>query len=83
MIHSSPGSRHESRPVHTRTKTEVLEEAARLAHEIGVRAKAVESSPHPVLALEQLEAELEIACHLARDVRRIVKEHVEGQQGKP
>jgi hypothetical protein len=75
MPESKRASRPEGRAMHVKTKPEVLEEAARLAHEIAVKAKAIEGSPHPVLALEQLEAELEFACHLARDVRRLITEH--------
>jgi hypothetical protein len=57
-----------------KSKTEVVKEAVRLGHELGVRAHAVETSPHPLLALEQLEAELDFACHLCRDVRRLIEE---------
>lgn len=73
-----PDSKRISKPdgkvVHARTKAEVIAEASRLGHEIAVKAKAIESSPHPVLALEQLEAELDFACHLARDVQRLISE---------
>ncbi len=83
-----PDSKQDSRPgngsrrnpavnVHQRSKPEVIAEAIRVAHDIEVRARAVESSPHPKLALEQLEAELDFACHLARDVRRLIGEQVE------
>lgn len=70
-------STRESRriPVHLKSKREVIDEALRTGHEICVRAHAVETSLHPVLALEQLEAELECACHLARDIRRLIDEH--------
>lgn len=59
---------------HVKNKREVVQEAIRLAHELDVRAHAVETSPHPLLALEQLEAELDLACHLCRDVRRLIEE---------
>ena len=62
------------RAPHVKTKAEVIQEAVRLGHELGVRAQAVQTSPHPVLALEQLAAELDFACHLVRDVRRLIDE---------
>jgi hypothetical protein len=62
-------SKHDGKPVHVRTKAEVISEAARLGHEIMVRAQAIGSSPHPLLALKQLQADLEFAGHLARDVQ--------------
>jgi hypothetical protein len=57
-----------------RTRDEILAEADRIGHELISRAKAVKTSPHPHLALEQLEAELEQAGHLAPDVKRIASE---------
>ena len=69
-------SKHDGKPVHIRTRKEVIEEAVRLGHDLQVRAHAIDSSPHPLLALEQLEAELDYACHLARDVQRLIREHV-------
>jgi hypothetical protein len=76
----APSSNGGGRMPNARGKREVIDEASRLAHEIGVRASAVLSSPHPLLALEQLEAELETACHLARDVRRLINDQVEHPQ---
>ena len=73
----APAANGSGRHQHVRGKNEVIHEAVRLGHEIGIRASAVSTSPHPVLALEQLEAELETACHLARDVRRLINEQVE------
>ena len=64
-----------TKALHVRTKSEVIAEAIRIGNEIGVRARAVETSPHQVLALEQLEADLDFACHLARDVRRLITEN--------
>lgn len=66
-----PTTRSGAKP---KTKAEVLAEASRLAHDIGVKAKAIENSPHPLLALEQLEADLELAGHLARDARNLINE---------
>lgn len=60
---------------HHRTREDVLAEATRVGHEIMDRARAAlhHDSPHPVLALEQLRAELELAGHLAAEVRALLK----------
>jgi len=60
---------------HQRTREQAAAEAERLGHELVERARAVleHSAPHPRLALEQLEAELELAAHLAHDVKRLLK----------
>jgi hypothetical protein len=71
MPHSNSG-RHAH--AHTRTRDEVLTEAERLGHELITRARAVKTSPHPHLALEQLEAELQVAAHVAADVKRLAAE---------
>ena len=65
---------------HAKTKAEVIQDALRIGHNLGVKAHAVATSPHPVLALEQLEAELDFACHLCRDVRRLIEEHQKVQK---
>ncbi|HVY62343.1 MAG TPA: hypothetical protein VHF22_11855 [Planctomycetota bacterium] len=67
-------SKHDGKPIHIRTRAEVIAEAVRLGHDIGVKARAIESSQHPILALEQLQADLDFACHLARDVQRLISE---------
>lgn len=72
MPEAKASSSDSRRMLKNRSKSEVVAEARRLGHDISVRAQAVESSPHPILALEQLEAELEYACHLVRDVRRLI-----------
>jgi hypothetical protein len=59
---------------HHRTRDQVIAEAERLGHELIERARALHdhTSPHPRLALEQLEAELELAAHLAIDVKNLL-----------
>jgi hypothetical protein len=57
---------------HQRTREEALAEAERIGHELIERARAAHASMHPHLALEQLEAELELAAHLALDVKRLL-----------
>jgi hypothetical protein len=73
-----PAAKTESRPsgrnAKPKTRAHVIAEATRLAHDIAVKAQAIESSPHPILALEQLEADLELAGHLARDARALINE---------
>jgi hypothetical protein len=59
---------------HHRTKEQAAAEAEQLGHELIERARAIREhcSPHPHLALEQLEAELERAAHLAADVKLLL-----------
>ena len=70
---SAPSDSRRTLPV--KSKAEVIHDALRIGHDLGVRAHALATSPHPLLALEQLEAELDSACHLVRDVRRLIEEH--------
>ena len=67
-------NKNSGRLTKARSRDEVLAEVDRLGHELISRARAVKTSPHPHLALEQLEAELELASHVAADVRRLVAE---------
>ena len=65
---------------HDRTREEVIAEAQRIGHEIIERARAAHDSPHPILALEQLEAELELAAHLGADVKRLLGKRAESSR---